>query len=61
MRYFRDANQYDFIIFSTVKRGKYDNTVSPLENTTFHQKPTNQSKTKQKSPPKLDRTSRVMA
>ena len=30
----RDANQYDFIIFSTIKRGKYDNT-------TFHRKPTN--------------------
>ena len=53
---YRDANQYDFIIFSTIKRGKYDNTVSPLENTTFHQKPTNQSKTKQKNAPKSDRT-----
>jgi len=59
-RYNRDANQYDFIIFSTIKRGKYDNTVLPLENTTFHQKPTNLSKTKQKNSPKLDRT-RVMA
>ena len=25
----RDANQYDFIIFSTIKRGKYDNTILP--------------------------------
>ena len=32
----RDANQYDFIVFSAIKKVKYDNTIWGLENTIFH-------------------------
>ena len=28
---YRYANQYDFVLFSTLIRVKYDNTISPLE------------------------------
>ena len=31
MRTYRDANQSDFIVFSTTNRAKYDNTILPIK------------------------------